>query len=47
VVATANHYLIDVLAGIAVAVFSLLATAGAFKRPADVRPVDPFIANLL
>ena len=44
VVATANHYLLDVLAGIAVAVFSLFATAGA---PKVARTVGPAIANLL
>jgi len=48
VVATANHYVLDVLAGIAVAVFSLLATAGASKMfRARARIVDPIIANLL
>jgi hypothetical protein len=48
VIATANHYLLDVLAGIAVAVFSLLATAGAPKvvRAAG-RTAGPAIANLL
>lgn len=48
VVATANHYVLDVLAGIAVAVFSLLATAGARRifRAAG-RTLDPAIANLL
>ena len=44
VVATANHYVLDVLAGIAVAVVSLLATAG---LPKVVRTVAPSIANLL
>jgi hypothetical protein len=48
VVATANHYLLDVLAGIAVAVVSLFATAGLPKvvRAAG-RTVGPSIANLL
>ena len=44
VVATANHYVLDVLAGIAVAVFSLLATAGVRKV---ARTPGPAIANLL
>ena len=38
VIATANHYVLDVLAGIAVAVFSLLVTAGIPKLIADSRP---------
>jgi membrane-associated phospholipid phosphatase len=38
VIATANHYVLDVLAGIAVAVISLLATAGI---PKLVRPAAP------
>ena len=48
VVATANHYVLDVLAGIAVAVFSLLVTAGLPKvvRAAG-RTAGPAIANLL
>ncbi len=48
VIATANHYVLDVLAGIAVAVFSLLATVG-FPRilRALIRTLDPAIANLL
>ena len=48
VIATANHYVLDVLAGIAVAVFSLLVTGGLprIARAAD-RTVDPAIANLL
>ena len=44
VIATANHYVLDVLAGIAVAVFSLLATAAV---PKLVRTTGPSIANLL
>jgi membrane-associated phospholipid phosphatase len=44
VIATANHYVLDVLAGIAVAVFSLLVTAGV---PKVVRTLGPSIANLL
>ena len=48
VVATANHYVLDVLAGIAVAVFSLLVTAGARRLFRAVgRTLDPAIANLL
>ena len=59
VVATANHYIVDVLAGITVAVVSLFATAGASKlfrrrssravEPPSVDPpsVDAAIANLL
>jgi hypothetical protein len=48
VIATANHYVLDVLAGIAVAIFSLLATAGVPKivRAAS-RALGPAIANLL
>lgn len=44
VIATANHYVLDVLAGIAVAVFALLATAGV---PKFFRSLVPAIANLL
>jgi hypothetical protein len=47
VVATANHYLLDVLAGIAVAVTALLATAWAPRLFARVRALGPVIANLL
>jgi len=47
VVATANHYLLDVLAGIGVAVASLLATTLAPKLFARLRGVGPTIANLL
>jgi membrane-associated phospholipid phosphatase len=45
VIATANHYVLDVLAGIAVAVFSLLVTAGVPKLVR--RTLGPTIANLL
>ena len=44
VIATANHYVLDVLAGIAVAVFSLLVTAGV---PKVLRTLGPTIADLL
>jgi membrane-associated phospholipid phosphatase len=47
VVATANHYLLDVLAGIGVAVASLLATTLAPKLFVRLRGVGPTIANLL
>jgi hypothetical protein len=47
VIATANHYLLDVLAGIGVAVVSLLATAYAPRLFARVRAAGPAIANLL
>jgi len=47
VVATANHYLLDVLAGIGVAVASLVATALAPKLFARLRRRRPAIANLL
>ena len=48
VVATANHYVLDVLAGIAVAVFALFVTAGLPRLArAVVRTLDPAIANLL
>jgi membrane-associated phospholipid phosphatase len=45
VIATANHYVLDVLAGIAVAVLSLLVTAGVPKLVR--RTHGPSIANLL
>jgi len=45
VIATANHYLLDVLAGIGVAVVSLLATAWA--PPFLQRTRNLAIANLL
>ncbi len=48
VIATANHYVLDVLAGIAVAIFSLLVTAGLPRLiRAFGRALDPAIANLL
>jgi hypothetical protein len=46
VIATANHYVLDVLAGIAVAVFSLFVTAGLIRFRAS-RTRDPAIASLL
>jgi membrane-associated phospholipid phosphatase len=47
VIATANHYLLDVFAGIAVAVAALLATAWLPRLGARLRGVGPAIANLL
>jgi membrane-associated phospholipid phosphatase len=47
VVATANHYLLDVLAGIAVAVAALLATSYVPRLFERLRAVVPAIANLL
>jgi hypothetical protein len=47
VIATANHYLLDVLAGITVAVVALLATRWAPRLFARVRGLGPAIANLL
>lgn len=47
VVATANHYLLDVLAGIGVALFALLATAYLPRLFTRLRAVGPVIANLL
>jgi membrane-associated phospholipid phosphatase len=47
VVATANHYLLDVLAGIGVALAALLATAWAPRLLDRLRAVGPVIANLL
>jgi membrane-associated phospholipid phosphatase len=47
VIATANHYVLDVLAGIAVAVAALLATAWGPRLVARLRTVGPAIANLL
>jgi len=44
VIATANHYVLDVLAGIVVAVISLIATAAI---PKAMRTAGPAIANLL
>jgi membrane-associated phospholipid phosphatase len=47
VVATANHYLLDVAAGVAVAAVSLLATAYGPRLFRRLRAVGPVIANLL
>jgi hypothetical protein len=47
VVATANHYVVDVLAGIAVAVVSLIATMGAPRVVGRMKALGPTIANLL
>ena len=47
VVATANHYLLDVLAGIGVAVIALLATAYGPRLLGRIRAAGPAIANLL
>jgi membrane-associated phospholipid phosphatase len=47
VIATANHYLLDVLAGISVAVVALFATAYAPRVFARLRGLGPAIANLL
>jgi hypothetical protein len=47
VIATANHYVLDVLAGIAVAVAALLATAWGPRLVARLRTLGPAIANLL
>jgi hypothetical protein len=47
VVATANHFVLDVLAGIGVAVAALLATAWAPRVFGRLRAVGPVIANLL
>src|SRR5437762_2822189 len=47
VVATANHYLLDVVAGIGVAVTALLATAWSPRLLERVRGLGPAIANLL
>jgi membrane-associated phospholipid phosphatase len=47
VIATANHYLLDVLAGIVVAIVALLATAWGPRLFARVRTLGPVIANLL
>jgi PAP2 superfamily len=47
VVATANHYVLDVLAGIGVAVAALLATAWTPRLFGRLRAVGPIIANLL
>jgi len=47
VVATANHYLLDVLAGIGVALAALLATAYLPRLFGRLRGLGPVIANLL
>ena len=47
VVATANHYLLDVFAGVVVAVGALLLVAWAPRLFARVRGLGPVIANLL
>jgi membrane-associated phospholipid phosphatase len=47
VIATANHYVLDVLAGIAVAFVSLLATASAPRVAGRLRALGQPIANLL
>jgi PAP2 superfamily len=47
VVATANHYVLDVLAGIGVAVAALLATAWTPRLFERLRAIGPVIANLL
>ncbi len=47
VVATANHYVLDVLAGIGVALVSLVATAAGPRVAERLRTVGPVIANLL
>ena len=46
-IATANHYVLDVLAGIGVAVAALLATAWMPRLFARLRGLGPAIANLL
>ena len=47
VIATANHYVLDVLAGIALAVAALLATAWVPRLFGRLRAAGPVIANLL
>lgn len=47
VVATANHYLLDVFAGIFVAVLALVATGWLARLFERLRAVGPIIANLL
>jgi membrane-associated phospholipid phosphatase len=47
VIATANHYVLDVLAGIGVAVAALLATTWGPRLLNRLRAVGPAIANLL
>jgi membrane-associated phospholipid phosphatase len=47
VIATANHYVLDVLAGIGVAVTALLATTWLPRLFTRLRGLGPAIANLL
>ena len=47
VIATANHYLLDVVAGISVAVAALIATAWVPRLAGRLRGLGPVIANLL
>jgi hypothetical protein len=47
VIATANHYVLDVLAGIAVALAALLATSRGPRLFGRLRALGPAIANLL
>ena len=47
VIATANHYVLDVLAGIGVAVVALLTTSQAPRLFGRLRAAGPAIANLL
>jgi membrane-associated phospholipid phosphatase len=47
VIATANHYVLDVLAGIVLAVGALLATPWLPRIFQRLRAVGPAIANLL
>jgi PAP2 superfamily len=47
VIATANHYVLDVLAGIAVALAALLATGRGPRLFGRLRALGPAIANLL
>jgi membrane-associated phospholipid phosphatase len=47
VIATANHYVLDVLAGISVAVAALLVTTLGPRLVGRLRGLGPVIANLL
>jgi membrane-associated phospholipid phosphatase len=47
VIATANHYILDVVAGICVALISLIATMGAPRVVGRMKMLGPTIANLL
>jgi membrane-associated phospholipid phosphatase len=47
VIATANHYVLDVLAGIGVAVAALLTTTWLPRLFGRLRDLGPVIANLL